>query len=153
MTFWKTYWKNKENGGHRWQEESFLKKEAAEKLYHLSDGDSLLDFGCGSADLLAYYAQQYSYTVGVDFSQSMLDNARIRLDSFGCGNTELVQADDNTIWEKVSGCFDRITASGVVQYLTMAQVDSFINAASKRLNPGGKIVLFDVIDSTDLFSS
>ncbi len=28
MAFWKTYWENKENGGHRWQDENFLKKEA-----------------------------------------------------------------------------------------------------------------------------
>jgi cyclopropane fatty-acyl-phospholipid synthase-like methyltransferase len=146
MTFWKTYWENKKNGGHRWQEENFLKKEAAEKLYHLSGGNSLLDFGCGSADLLVYYAPEYSIVVGVDFSSNMLNNARVRLMNFGCDNVQLVQADDINVWERVSESFDRITAGQVVQYLKLEHLDRFINVASQRLNSGGKIILFDIID-------
>lgn len=146
MTFWKVYWENKENGGHRWQDENFLKKEATEKLYHLSGGNSLLDFGCGSADLLAYYAPKYSIVVGVDFSSNMLNNARIRLKSFGYDDIQLVQADDINVWERVHESFDRITAGQVVQYLKLEQLDRFISGASKRLNPGGKIILFDIID-------
>ncbi len=112
----------------------------------MSGGNSLLDFGCGSADLLAYYAPKYSIVIGVDFSNNMLNNARIRLNSFGYDNVQLVQADDINVWERVHESFDRITAGQVVQYFKLEQLDRFINGASKRLNPGGKIILFDIID-------
>ena len=43
--------------GHRCSSEGFLAMEAREKLYHLDGGSTLLDFGCGAAELLTYYAQ------------------------------------------------------------------------------------------------
>lgn len=55
-SYWSRYWADQTDGGHRTSAEDFLRLEADEKLFHLGEGDSLLDFGCGSADLLAYFA-------------------------------------------------------------------------------------------------
>ncbi len=33
--YWEEYWSTRQNGGHRSQEESFLQKEAKEKLFHM----------------------------------------------------------------------------------------------------------------------
>lgn len=145
MTEWRDYWAKRNEGGHRSQNEGFLAKEAAEKLFHLGTGGALLDFGCGSADLLVYYAASFTRAVGADFSPAMLAAARERSVAHDRA-LELVEADDVSVWDRVAGSFDRITTAGVVQYLTTEQLTQFLRSARTRLNAGGKVVLFDVID-------
>ncbi len=144
---WKEFFKDKKHGGHRCSSEGFLAMEAREKLYHLDGGSTLLDFGCGAAELLTYYAQKYEQLLGVDFSQSMLEEAGKRIERNKCQNIDLILADHETLWENLDTSFDRITAAGVIQYLTFQEIDDFIVNASKHLNKGGKIVLFDLLDS------
>ncbi|MFZ2498463.1 class I SAM-dependent methyltransferase [Methanosarcina sp.] len=144
---WADFFSDKRSGGHRSSAEEFLAMEAREKLFHLDGGKTLLDFGCGAGELLVYYASEYERTIGVDFSQSMLDEASKRIKERKCENTNLILADDKTVWNKLDFSFDRITAAGVFQYLTYQEIDSFITNASNYLNDGGRIVLFDLLDS------
>ena len=117
-----------------------------EKLFHLDGGETLLDFGCGAGELLVHYAPKYEKMVGVDFSASMLDEASTKVSERKCGNISLILADDKTVWDNLESSFYRITAAGVIQYLTLQEIDSFIFNASNYLNKGGKIVLFDILD-------
>ncbi|MEO6773412.1 MAG: methyltransferase domain-containing protein [Kofleriaceae bacterium] len=142
---WRDYWAERSDGGHRSQAEEFLHKEAAEKLFHLGSGAALLDLGCGSADLLVYYAGAFARVVGADFSARMLAEAARRVAARALA-VELVEADDATIWDRVTGTFDRITAGQVVQYLEPAQLERFLQRARDRLATGGRVLLFDVID-------
>ena len=144
--YWRELWNNLSDGDHRFKSEEFYRKEAKEKLFHLGSGNKLLDFGCGSADLLVYYHSNFSELYGVDFSESMLENARNRIDQFEASNTRLIRADEIEVWEIIDHDFDIITNAGVVQYFTLEQLDYFIKNASEHLREGGKIVLFDVID-------
>ncbi|HWQ18507.1 MAG TPA: methyltransferase [Methanotrichaceae archaeon] len=149
---WKNFWSGRRDSRHRSHSESFLYNEACERLYHLEGGDSILDVGCGTCDMLAYYAPHYSTVVGADFASSMLEVARQRLDEFSIAHVELIEADDESIWNKLSpgSTFDRITAGGVVQNLTLERVGSFIENAKARLNEDGKIVLFDIMEPRNL---
>ena len=144
--FWIEFFAGRRYGGHRSSAEEFLSMEAEEKLFHLKGGKTLLDFGCGAGELLTYYAPEYEQLVGVDFSASMLDEASKKIRERKCGNISLVQADDKTVWNKLESSFDRITAAGVLQYLTLQEIDSFIFNALSHLNKGGKIVFFDILD-------
>lgn len=143
---WEEFFADKRSGGHRSSAEEFIAMEAREKLFHLDGGKTLLDFGCGAGELLVYYASEYEKTIGVDFSPSMLEEASKRIRNRECKNTTLVLADNKTVWKKLDSSFDRITAAGVFQYLTYQEIDEFIYNASKYLNKGGKIVLFDLLD-------
>ena len=143
---WEEFFADKKSGGHRSSAEEFISREAREKLFHLDGGKTLLDFGCGAGELLVYYAREYEKLVGTDFSASMLDEADKRIRAQKCENITLILADDKTVWEKLDSSFDRITAAGVVQYLTDEEVDNFISHASGYLNKGGKIILFDLLD-------
>ena len=134
---WEEFFKDKKHGGHRYSTEEFLAMEAREKLFHLDGGKTLLDFGCGSAELLTYYAPEYEKLVGVDFSPSMLGEASKRIRKKGCDNIDLILANHETLWEKLEFSFDRITAAGVIQYLTLQEIDKFIFDASKYLNREG----------------
>ena len=144
--YWRKLWRNLSDGDHRYKTEEFYQKEAKEKLFHLGSGNKLLDFGCGSADLLVYYHANFNELYGVDFSESMLANAKNRIDNYGITNITLINADDSEVWEKIDDQLDIVTNAGVVQYFTLEQIDRFINNASKHIRDGGKIVLFDVID-------
>jgi cyclopropane-fatty-acyl-phospholipid synthase len=152
--YWERYWSNHVHGGHRSQEEDFLLKEGMEKLFHLGaipDRDSLLDFGCGSGDLLIYYAPHFKKVVGVDFSESMLKRAKSRVNERGLENISLIHADDNSIWEKINEDFDIITTAGVIQYLNISQIENFIKKSKEFLRPKGKVMLFDIIDPRIFF--
>ena len=143
---WEDFFKDKTHGGHRYSSEEFLAMEAREKLFHLDGGSTLLDFGCGAAELLTYYAQKYEQLVGADFSSSMLEEAGKRIERNKCQNIDLILADHETLWENLDTSFDRITAAGVIQYLTYQEVDTFIANSSEHLNIDGKIVFFDILD-------
>ena len=143
---WEEFFQDKKSGGHRYSDKEFISMEAKEKLFHLDGGKSLLDFGCGAAELLVYYAPKYSQLVGVDFSPSMLEEAGKRIKEKNYKNIDLVLADHETVWEKIYYKFDRITAAGVIQYLTFEEIDTFLENASVHLNKGGKIVFFDLLD-------
>jgi cyclopropane fatty-acyl-phospholipid synthase-like methyltransferase len=144
---WAEFFADKRCGGHRSSAEDFILMEAKEKLFHLDGGKTLLDFGCGAGELLVHYASEYEKLIGVDFSASMLDEASKRIRERKCENISLILADDKTVWDKLEFSFDRITAAGVLQFLTYPEIDKFIFNASKYLNTDGKIVIFDIQDS------
>ena len=130
-----------------------MEKEAKEKLLHLNFGENMLDFGCGSADLLVYYTQNYKFCVGADNSKPMLEKAEERLTKFqNNGKVLLIHADNQQIWRDVENKlgkdfkFDCITAGQVMQYLTKPQVADFLDHAALHLTENGKICLFDIVD-------
>lgn len=143
---WEEYFSDKKKGGHRFSTEEFLAKEAKEKLFHLSGGKTLLDFGCGAGELLIYYVPNYEKVIGVDFSRSMLLEAEKKVMQHEYRNVDLIFADDRTVWDELNVKFDRITATAVVQYLTPEQLEGFIRNASEHLSKEGKIIFFDIID-------
>lgn len=117
--FWADFFANMRDCGHISSAEEFIFKEAKEKLFHLDRGKTLLDFGCGAGKLLVHYAPGYDRMIEVDFSASMLDEASKRIGERKCGNISLIQTDDKAVWDKLDSFFDRITAAGVIQYLTL----------------------------------
>jgi SAM-dependent methyltransferase len=144
---WKEYWREKTDAGPRFTGEMFSSKRAREQAFHLEGGRSLLDFGCGTGDILFHLAAGFETVIGVDFSPAMLEKARGRMGALeGGGRVALVVADESSVWERVPGTFDRIISTQVAQYLTRAQVERFFAKARERLNPGGRIIFFDVID-------
>jgi cyclopropane-fatty-acyl-phospholipid synthase len=144
--FWVEFFADRRDGGHRSSTDEFISMEAREKLFHLDGGKTLLDFGCGAGELLVYYAPNYESLVGVDFSASMLNESNKRIGERKYENVSLILADDKTVWDKLECSFDRITAAGVMQYLTLQEIDDFIFNASNYLNKEGKIVMFDLLD-------
>lgn len=120
-TYWIDYWSDKTTGLRKTQAEDFLKNESEEKLFHLSGGENLLDFGCGSAELLVYFADKYGFCVGVDCSESMITEALKRLQKFKVEDkVRLFNSDDANVWKLIDDKFgedfrfDRITAGQVV---------------------------------------
>ncbi len=141
------FYADKANGVHRYNTEEFFKREAEEKLFHMGSGSSLLDFGCGTGDLLVYYSAAFQSMLGVDISANMVQRARQRLDEFGLGTVAVAQADEADVWRVVGNSkFDVITSAGVMQYLSASQIEDFLRLARVHLLPGGRIAIFDLVD-------
>jgi cyclopropane fatty-acyl-phospholipid synthase-like methyltransferase len=132
---------------HRSEDEEFLAKEAAEKLFHLRAGTNLLDFGCGTAELTVYYARAFARVVAADASANMLEHARRRATAFGCSNIEFYLADDESVWTILGGQkFEMITSAGVLQYLSEQRIELLTARAREHLVSGGRVVHFDIPD-------
>ncbi len=144
--YWASYWSTRSDGGHRQSNEEFLRRDAEDKLMLLEGGQSILDFGCGAAEVLRYLAPSYALAVGVDFSPTMLAAARRRLDAEGLARVGLIQADDTTVWSVLPHAFSRIAVGQVVQYLNDDALGIFLDHARAWVEPGGRVGLFDVID-------
>lgn len=146
--YFKNFWFSETHGKHLHKTEEFLIREAREQLLHLDGGESLIDFGCGAAEALVYYAKAYKTVIGIDFSSSMLTEAKKRLDEKNISNVELLLADNKTAWNMLHVSYDRIMTYGVVQYFSYDELEHFINEASRKINKNGKIVLFLVLHPT-----
>ena len=62
-------------------------------------------------------------------------------------NIDLLHGCTENVWEIVDGDFDAITMGQVAQFLTSSEIAAFVMRASKRLKPGGRIAIFDIIHS------
>jgi SAM-dependent methyltransferase len=146
--YWRRYWLDKENGGHRSQGEAFLALEAEEKAFHFGEPKgALLDVGCGSADLFVYHAPLFPTAIGVDFSPAMLAKAQARLADFRVAHGVLLEANAEEVWSRLgSQRFQVIATTGVAQFFTPKAILEFTEHASDQLEPGGKIFFFDVMD-------
>src|SRR5215467_6410267 len=71
------------------------RKEAVKRL-HLKPGDLVVDIGCGTGLNFALLQEAVGETgriIGVDLTDAMLEQARLRIAREGWKNVELVQAD------------------------------------------------------------
>lgn len=147
MNFWKNYWKDKQDGGHRNKTEGFLHLESEEKIFHMGKGDRVLDFGCGAGELTTYFATSFREVFGIDFSKSMLSKALERATLLGLKNVNFLESDLNDLSLKVleNEKFDVITSAAVIQYFTIEDIKTFLKFSNQRLRENGKVIFFDVI--------
>jgi len=95
----------------------------------------VLDWGCGSGDLLLFLAEATrAEIVGFDPSRSQLDCARSRCE--GLANVRCTSDP-----RQAEGPFDLVFSSHVVEHVPDAELAGFFRALLTRLAPGGKLVV------------
>jgi cyclopropane-fatty-acyl-phospholipid synthase len=141
---WEKYWSDKSDDRRGDPTPDGIAREGREKLLHLGSGGRLLDVGCGTGKLLSHYTANFPECIGVERSPTMLAEAQRNLRDT---NIALLCGSAENVWEIVDGDFDAITMCGVAQHLASHEIAAFIMRASKRLKPGGRIVIFDIMHS------
>jgi ubiquinone/menaquinone biosynthesis C-methylase UbiE len=136
--YYRAWWASKQEGAHRYQTEDYLEQLAYEVLCLFPQGGILIDVGCGSAQLLAHLAPHYDEVIGIDYSPSMLEAARQRLDAFGLKNVRLELGDACQFPPSVSRA-DVILSNGVVQYLDPEEVHLHLRECRRVLSPTGTV--------------
>jgi demethylmenaquinone methyltransferase/2-methoxy-6-polyprenyl-1,4-benzoquinol methylase len=111
-------------------------------LLRLKGGDTVVELGCGtgvSFPLILERIEPEGRLIGVDISSGMLDRARRRIEPAGWTNVELAQS-DIAEYDLPKGV-DGVLATGVFGYLE--EGDKVIEALSRAIAPGGRLVIFD----------
>lgn len=138
------FWSDQRNSGQPVSDDDWLLRKAEEHVLfmHPDDRDGpIIDFACGSGELLTQFAKCAGVVAGMDFSASMLFEARRRL---GDAQVKLIEGDGfNYSREAVEPVWT--TCSGMNQYLSPKElllwIESFI------ANPHARsLYLFDCVD-------
>lgn len=82
----KRFWETQVVSRHRDDSDEFYRLKAREHAALLSEKDrsvGIVDLGCGAGELLAHFARYATVEAALDYSESMLDRARQRLDGRG----------------------------------------------------------------------
>lgn len=111
----------------------------ARRVFQLQTGMSVLDVGCGPADLLAYLPRGIAYT-GYDINEEYIQNAVLR---FGDRGTFLVGAAGRIPDELASRRFDRITVIGLLHHLSDPEASRLLGDLAPLLAPNGFLVNVD----------
>jgi demethylmenaquinone methyltransferase/2-methoxy-6-polyprenyl-1,4-benzoquinol methylase len=117
------------------------RKMTADSL-ELSKGDTVVELGCGTGlnfPLILDFIGSEGKLIGVDITDKMLDQARIRVKENGWNNVELIQSDtaDYDFPKELDGIF----TTGAIQY--SPQYDTIIKKGYEALKTGKNFVVFD----------
>ena len=115
--------------------EAFRETLAAEVL-NVSEGDRILDVGCGTADILDHLPE-VDY-LGFDSSDRYVDAARERFGDRGSFVTAAPTDVDDTFGDRTL-----VTAIGVLHHLDDETAHEALELAAKALRPGGRFVSVD----------
>ena len=69
LTASQAFWKDKTEAQHRHHDERWFRLYAQELLAIMPSGGTLLDVGCGAAQLTTYLAGQFDSIIGIDLSE------------------------------------------------------------------------------------
>ena len=114
-----------------------VNREFIEKYVRPREGESILDVGCGPADVVELMPQ-VRYT-GIDWSSSYLAAARRR---FHQRATFLV-GDVKDLERKGLGNYDAVISMGVIHHLSDDEAVAMLRSVHALLKPGGRFVSYD----------
>lgn len=97
--------------------------------------DRALDFGCGVGRIAIPLARRVGHVVGVDVSESMLEEARRNADAAGVNNLTLLPSDDDL--SRLEGRFDFVHSYIVLQHIPPARGARIFQRLVDRLEEGG----------------
>lgn len=103
-----------------------------------SQGEKILDIGCGNARDLAIIATTGAQVVGVDIAEGMVSAARQELVKLGIENV-LLRVGDATQLDFADGEFDKVLCSEVIEHIPDAE--KALAEIWRVLKPGGMLVL------------
>ncbi len=83
------------------------------KVLQLKKGSRVIDFGCGCAEPLALWAEEFGITgIGVDISEDFCDRARQKLTSKGLSDRIKIVCSSGADYKFEEGAFDAATCIG-----------------------------------------
>src|SRR5262245_46808971 len=112
-----------------------LKKAFRPILHLIRDAHRILDYGCGSGDLLLFLARHTSATlIGFDPSSSQAEAARARV-----GGMESIRVVDDA--GQLAGPFDLVFSLHVIEHVSDDELGAYAASLVRDLSPTGRIVL------------
>jgi SAM-dependent methyltransferase len=108
-------------------------------------GESMLDLGCGTGQMLLRYADRFRRATGVDHSREMLDIAEQRLTRASSRPWTLVHSDFFRYLDEHSQRHSLVTCVGCLHHLPVEAFDAFFRQVKSRLEPNGQLLLAEPV--------
>jgi len=134
----RAWWSSKQDALHRYRTEDWFDRNAHELLCLFGKGGTLLDVGCGNAQLLTYLAPHFHEVIGIDCSASMLDAAADRVKTFGLTNVRL-EVGDACKFPSSVGHADVVLSNAVAQNLSADEIKLHLRECRRVLSPDGTV--------------
>ena len=152
---WKAFWANEKQPHHAHKSPEWYDRYAKEILFYLDDAKTIVDTGCGSGEILVRIAKDFEKIIGIDYSPSMILEAKLKIQQKNLNNIDVYNADMLDIATIVTSPVDCIYNFSVIQYLNPQQLGTFIEKSKQLLTTKGKIVLMHIADPRyfDLYTS
>jgi 2-polyprenyl-3-methyl-5-hydroxy-6-metoxy-1,4-benzoquinol methylase len=101
---------------------------------------NFLDIGCGTGELAIAAGGLVTSSLGVDFAKEMIDICQANV---AIAKQENVAFLCKSVFDAdlTSGSFDIISANGVIEYISLAELEQLLQLCIKLLAPGGSLVL------------
>lgn len=117
------------------------RKSFVENFLHASDGERLLDIGCGPASMMDFLPQTIRYT-GVDHNPAYIAYAKSRYGERG----EFFAVDaESDLSQIIDPPFDIVLAMALLHHLSDEQAQSMLGSVHGLLKPGGVLITFDPV--------
>jgi SAM-dependent methyltransferase len=109
-------------------------------LNHKKKSASVLDIGCGSGDLVCEMAAMGMIATGIDFSEEMIAEAK-KLAREKMIDMAIFYPESVFDFVGKKGEYDLISANGFIEYISLRQLDTFLELANEWLKDSGTLVL------------
>lgn len=111
----------------------------------------ILDVGCGTGDLILSASRIGVNAIGIDFAEDMINHANKKVMKTNCTNVRFIC---DSIFNVNLGKkkFDLICANGFIEYISVTQLNNFLNICNRHLNKRGSLILGSRNKLFNLFS-
>ena len=113
----------------------------------VAPGESMLDLGCGTGQMLLRYGSRFRSAIGVDHSREMLEIAERRMLQPSARSWTLVHGDFFGYLDAHSQRHSLITCVGCLHHLPVEAFDTFFRLVKSRLAPNGQLLLAEPVAS------
>ena len=136
MTYSCAYWKG---GAQTLAQAQEAKLELVCKKLQLTEGERVLDVGCGWGSFVIHAATHHGVrAVGITLAERQAEMARERVREAGVSDRVEIRVAD---YREVSdGPFDAIASIGMVEHVGEEQIDTYAKRLHRLLKPGGRLL-------------
>jgi SAM-dependent methyltransferase len=144
MDLARQFWERQTSSRHRLDTDDFYKSKAQEHAAFLADAErtgGVVDIGCGAGELLYFFSEYARVDVAIDYSSSMLEQARARL-----AGKQMVFIEGDA-FDHLPDVQQQVwTSTGAVnQYLAPDRVSDLLDMFCQN-NRARTLYLFDCVD-------
>lgn len=138
------FWQQQHTPLHFHNAEEWYQKYADEIYFYLQGKKKIIDAGCGSGDIIKPLSTKFDYILGVDFSASMIDTAKINLKVLPEEKYSLHVGNIVNLKDFATSKFDGLYANQAIQYLNSEEIGVLLRSLDDIMTPDATILFLNI---------